>query len=177
MTFGSIMQELSMARCPLYQLGLELKCRGKPETDGSSCVQISGLLAWFRWYFKCTFSKQLAKYLGHNILCFPRHLCNRSVLSHFPQLYGCRSFSTWCVFSSRCTLSPRGGQWHRSCTAMSRTGPRSRWFTRRTAPPTPLWTPQSTLSFTSIPWKLRRHVWFWAHPLLAPRKWNYFVGD
>ncbi|XP_061224544.1 PR domain zinc finger protein 10 isoform X1 [Neopsephotus bourkii] len=38
------------------------------------------------------------------------------------------------------------------------------------APPTPLWTPLSTPWFTSTPWKLRRHVWFCAHPVLAPRK-------
>ena len=110
-------------------------------------------------------------------LWFPRHLATRAfgVVSPRPRF---RFQYRICVFfSPRCTLSLREGRWHRSCTVMSRTVPRSKWSTRRMAPPTPPWTPRSTRSFTSIPWKLRRHVWFWAHPVLAPRKQNHLVWD
>lgn len=108
MAFWSVMQELSMARCPLYPLGLELNCRGKPETDGSSCVQISELLAWFRWYFKCTFSKQLANYLEHNILSAFQGTSAAAVFCLISHSSMTAEVSIHDVFSLPGALCPRG---------------------------------------------------------------------
>lgn len=165
--FQGMFQKLSVWMYPLYHQSLELKCGVKPGTNGSYYIQISMLLCNLDEFIniyhtlRFFFIVFLIPGLGHKVVAASATdaFCVVSIGVCL------QPFQYRICFSSRCTSSQKQGRWHRLCTARSRNVPPSRWCTQRMAPHTPRWTPQSTRWFTSIPWKLRRHVWFWAHPL------------